>query len=71
MAGMNDSCTLAHFDLGGRYYFSTSVALDAGLKFTVGKFSEGRTGSSGWVGMGDDSFSGTSSRLNVGISWHP
>lgn len=116
VGGYNSSFTVSHFDIGARYYFSSSesrgrpyaeaalsgrevslplgvvtvdargggfsfgggiayffkptVALDAGLKFTSGKFTEGRIGSSGWTDQGGDAFKGTSSRLDLGISWH-
>jgi hypothetical protein len=59
--------------LGGglRYFFSPSFAIDGGLGLTYGSFSEGRIGSDAWQDLGGDSFNGTSTRLNVGLSWHP
>lgn len=57
---------------GGTHYFiNASLALDAAVKFTFGSFSEGRSGSSDWIDLGSDSFSGTSTRVNLGLAWRP
>ena len=58
--------------LGGglEYFLSRTVALEAGLKFSFGEFNEGRIGDGDWEDL-DEEVSATTSRLNLGIAWHP
>jgi hypothetical protein len=61
----------AGLTLGGgvKYFFSPKLALDGGLRITVGEFSEGRYGGGSWLDFGDEAFSSTTTRLNVGVSY--
>ncbi len=56
---------------GVEYFFNPNLALEAGLSLSFGEFNEGRMDDSDWVDFGDDAFSATSSRFDIGISWHP
>jgi hypothetical protein len=56
---------------GLEYFLSRTVALEAGLSVSVGKFNEGRIGDSGWVDLDEDELNTTTSRLDIGVSWHP
>jgi hypothetical protein len=61
----------AGVSLGGgvRYFFSPKLALDSGLRFTFGEFSEGRVGNGSWNDMGEYATSSTTTRFNVGVSY--
>ena len=61
------------FTAGGgiEYFLRPTLALEGGLDFTFGSFSEGRVTGTGWQDLGDQALDATSSRVNVGISWHP
>jgi hypothetical protein len=63
----------AGFSAGGglRHFFNPALALDVGLGLTVGSLSEGRAYGGSWQDLGSDSLSMTSSRFNLGLSWHP
>ena len=56
---------------GLEYFVSPTLAIEGGLHLSHGDFSEGRLGDGDWVEFGNESFSATSSRLDLGISWHP
>jgi opacity protein-like surface antigen len=56
---------------GVEYFFNPQVALEAGLSYSFGEFNEGRLDGGEWVDFEDEAFSATSSRIDVGISWHP
>lgn len=60
------------FTAGGglEYFFSRSLALEAGLSLSIGEFSEGRIGNNRWADL-DESVSATTSRFDIGLSWHP
>jgi opacity protein-like surface antigen len=57
--------------LGLEYFVNPTVAVEAGLSYSFGKFSEGRLGDSDWVEFGDESFEATSARFDLGLSFHP
>jgi hypothetical protein len=63
----------AGFSLGGglRYFFNPAFAFDMNLGMTFGSLGEGRVGSGSWQDLGNDSVGMTSSRFNLGLSWHP
>jgi hypothetical protein len=56
------------FGGGSRYFFSPRVAFDGGLRLTRGQFTEGQYGNSNWQSLGGNSFKGSSTRLNLGVS---
>jgi hypothetical protein len=56
---------------GVEYFFNPQVALEAGLSYSFGEFNEGRLDGGEWVDFEDEAFSATSSRIDVGVSWHP
>lgn len=57
--------------VGLEYFFGPNVALETGLSWSVGKFNQGRLDDGDWVDFHDDSFSATSSRFDIGVSFHP
>lgn len=61
------------FTAGGglEYFLSRSVALEAGLSLSFGSFNEGRLDGGEWVDLESESFDATSSRFDLGFSWHP
>jgi hypothetical protein len=63
----------AGFSFGGglRYFFNPAFAVDANLGMTFGSLGEGRLAGGSWEDLGNDSVGMTSSRFNLGISWHP
>ena len=61
------------FTAGGglEYFFSRTVALEAGLAFSFGEFNEGRLGNSDWVDLENEAFGVTTTRFDIGVSFHP
>ena len=59
--------------LGGgiEYFASRNLAFEAALEFMYGTFSQGRLNGGAWEDLGDGGFAGTSTRVNLGIAWHP
>jgi hypothetical protein len=57
--------------VGLRYFLSRRFALDAGLSVAGGDVTRARLNSGEWVDLEEESFGLTTSRLAVGISWHP
>jgi len=55
---------------GAEYFVSRTVAIDAGLSITTGRFGEMRTADGEWEEV-EDGVSATSARLDLGITWHP
>jgi len=55
---------------GAEYFVARTVAIDAGLSITTGRFREMRVADGEWEEV-EDGVSATSARLDVGISWHP
>lgn len=68
----DDSVTFSggSFSVGGGmdFYFTESVAMDLGVRFTGGEFSEIEIGS---VSVGDLDIDASSGRFNLGIIWWP
>lgn len=60
----------ASFSVGGGmdFYFTESLALDLGLRFTGGEFNEIEIGS---ISVGDLDIDASSGRFNLGIIWWP
>jgi len=58
------------FGGGLSYYFSPSLALEGGLKWNVGKFTQASLGGE-TVDLDEFEFSATSTRFNLGLSWQP
>lgn len=56
---------------GLEYFVSPALAIEAGLSFTGGEFTEGRLDDSEWVDLDDASIDMTTTRFDLGISWHP
>lgn len=56
---------------GLEYFFSPRVAVEAGFSYSFGEFNEGRLDGGEWVDFRDEAFSATSSRFDLGVSWHP
>lgn len=56
---------------GLEYFFSPRVALEAGLSYSFGEFNEGRIGGGEWVDFEDEAFEATSTRFDIGVSFHP
>jgi hypothetical protein len=50
------------------FYFTESLALDLGLRFTGGEFNEIEIGS---ISVGDLDIDASSGRFNLGIIWWP
>jgi hypothetical protein len=59
------------FGGGLEYSFGRTAALDVGLDYTVGKYTEGRVSGEPWEDLGNESFSSNSARFNVGVVWRP
>lgn len=61
----------AGFTVGGglQYFFSPSLALDAGLQGSFGKFTQIQVGDES--AEIDEDFKFTTARLQLGVSWHP
>jgi hypothetical protein len=61
------------FTAGGglRHFFNPALALDVNLGMTFGSLGEGRAGGGSWQDLGSDSIGMTTSRFNMGLSWHP
>lgn len=57
--------------LGLRYFLTRGFALDAGLGIASGDATQGRLDGGDWTDLGDDAFRFTTTRLSLGISWHP
>lgn len=57
--------------VGLSWFASPALALEAGLSYTIGKFDEGRVDDSDWVDLGDDALEINSTRVDLGVSWHP
>lgn len=57
--------------VGLEYFVNPTLAVEGGLSWSFGKFSEGRQGTDEWKHFGDASFSATSARFDIGLSWHP
>lgn len=59
------------FSVGGglRYFFSPNLAFESALRLSRGEFAEGRVNGGSWTDLGGDSFSATSTRLNLGIAY--
>lgn len=57
---------------GGLEYFVTeALAIEAGLAWTFGEFTEGRVDDGDWEGLEDFSFEMNTTRFDLGVSWHP
>lgn len=56
---------------GLEYFVTPRVALEAGLSYSFGKFNEGRLNGGDWTDFEDEAFDATSSRFDLGVSWHP
>jgi Outer membrane protein beta-barrel domain len=56
---------------GLEYFVSRSVAIEAGLSVSFGELTEGRVGGSDWVNLDNDAINITTSRFDIGLSWHP
>jgi hypothetical protein len=56
---------------GLEYSFGRAAALDVGLAYTFGKYTEGRLGGGSWEDLGNESIKGTSARFNIGVVWRP
>lgn len=61
------------FTAGGglEYFVNPTIAIEAGLAFTFGKFNEGRLDGGDWVELDDAEFSMNTTRLDLGVSFHP
>jgi hypothetical protein len=56
---------------GVEIFFTPEVAMELGLSYSVGKFSEGRLDGGEWVDFEDEAFEATSARFDIGVSYHP
>jgi opacity protein-like surface antigen len=56
---------------GLEYFFTPRVAVEAGLSYSFGEFNEGRLDGGEWVDFEDEAFSATSTRFDLGVSFHP
>lgn len=56
---------------GLEYFVTPRVAVEAGLSYSFGEFNEGRVDGGEWVDFEEESFNATSSRFDLGVSWHP
>jgi hypothetical protein len=56
---------------GLEYFLSPSLAVEGGLSFTFGEFNEGRLDDGDWEDLDDAAFEINTTRLDIGISWHP
>lgn len=56
---------------GLEYFVTPRVAVEAGLSYSFGEFNEGRVNGGDWVDFEDEAFEATSSRFDLGVSWHP
>lgn len=56
---------------GLEYFFSRSLAVEGALSFSSGTFSEGRVGDGEWVDLEDEALDAVSTRVDLGITWHP
>ncbi|MET0400116.1 MAG: outer membrane beta-barrel protein [Longimicrobiaceae bacterium] len=56
---------------GLAYFLAPSVALDLGLDFTLGQFTEGRADGGDWEDLEDFEFDAQTTRFNIGLAWHP
>jgi opacity protein-like surface antigen len=56
---------------GLEYFVTPRVAVEAGLSYSFGEFNEGRLNGGDWVDFEDEAFEATSSRFDLGVSWHP
>jgi hypothetical protein len=57
--------------LGGglRYFFSPNFAFESALRLSRGEFSEARVDNGSWTDLGGESFSSTTTRINLGIAY--
>lgn len=56
---------------GLEYFFSPTVAVEAGFSYSVGRFDEGRLNGGDWVDFEGEGLRATSARVDLGISLHP
>lgn len=57
---------------GGLFYFiAPAFSLGATLDYTFGDFEEARVSEGEWVDLGSDAFSVTTTRVDLGVNWHP
>lgn len=56
---------------GLEYFVSPSLAIEGGLSFTFGEFNEGRLDEGEWLDLDDAAFEMNTTRVDLGISWHP
>lgn len=56
---------------GLEYFVSPTMSIEGGLSFTSGEFNEGRLDGSEWVDLDDTSFDMTTTRVDLGVTWHP
>ena len=56
---------------GLEYFLNPDLAIEGGLHVSYGDFSEGRLDGGDWVDFGDEAFSATTTRFDLGVSWHP
>jgi opacity protein-like surface antigen len=56
---------------GLEYAFSRTAALDVGLHYTFGKYSEGRLNNGSWEDLGAEGMKSSTARFDVGVIWRP
>lgn len=56
---------------GIEYAFGRAAALDVGLNYSLGSYSEGRLGGGEWEDFGSEDLSSTSARVDIGLIWRP
>jgi opacity protein-like surface antigen len=56
---------------GLEYFVRPNLAIEGGLSFSFGEFDEGRLDGSEWVDLEDEALEMNTTRLDLGVSWHP